>query len=1177
MSSSANETETFQHYQVAKRGDGTLWELGRGAMGITYKAFDTNLRCDVALKVINALHLDSDTARARFQREARAAAGLRHRNVATVYHLGNDDQSFFYAMEYVDGETVESLVKKRGPLPPADALQIVVQVARALGSAARQNLVHRDIKPANIMVVHEDEDEDQYIVKVIDFGLARPALGGEGSAHITMGGFVGTPQYASPEQLEEKDLDARSDIYSLGITLWYMLAARPPFTGPLGSVFIQQLTKEPPWEQLGDMPEPVRKLLAHMLQKDPAARQQSPVELRREIETCLKKLSTAGDQAGAVTPADHDGLMAETAVADTATATSANTDIADTGVDIEPVIPTPDLEIASSTARTAVLTIGSLLGGRYELAKLVGEGNNGRVFHAFDVERSRAPVAIKILHSDVLATTAERRRFEGDLSKLRLAPHPNLLEVYGLEEAGDTNFLVSEWVNGFTLVDLLRSRGQLPLRETIRLLAQAVTAADHARAHDLPRIELGLHQILAHFPTLSSEGDADTGAKTALARPLDQWPDFALKIDALGITREAGDSMTWAGDMTMMPAAPVLGRDTQTSIRGLIEGSDLFAIGLLTYELLDGAPPAVNQRDGGREARYVALSALNEPANAILRRALSPNPGFASNKEFFEALLKVSGLTMAWLAASTAPMVTAPPAAASETPETSTPSETFILDEPPASKTTAPAEDESASTMLLGDGESISAPVADPRDSTAEITALRDRPLGSASATGSTVAPPEPEPFETPEKEANLEDGAQTVLLDSTSFVTPPEAVEPSIAAAKAPESPLADASSSQTRPPEMPSPAVESWIQARDDASVSTPVPAEETPEVADFRVEKEASPVEGVASQLTEPLPPTKFPTEASIEEAVAPMEPARMDRADVSLDYPSTPSVPATSPVEEEVPIPDWRESLQKELAVEKSKPPVVVSRTQPVTAPDFVQPEPEPQGSSKLLLIVGAVAAMLIVGGLVAFLATRGNHSPAKPPVVVVRSTPVLEEKHLPLSTPAPTVAVAETIVSQPPPQAPTVEPKSEPPAPTDSNEGKAASSNPVSPVPMPAPMVVEPIAADTTRPPAPSPTPAANRPNDRDNNDRDENDRPSKPRRVVEKPVRNEPASTPARVAARERENRQSAPPEREKPARKDPPKVVERTPPKPVVERKPDKPSSTPAPRDRGPGVSFMR
>jgi serine/threonine protein kinase len=107
------EAERYQQYEVLRRGDGSLWELGRGAMGITYKAFDTNLRCAVALKVINSTYLQNDTARQRFLREARAAAALRHPDVASVFNLSTDQDNYFYVMEFIDGETVEACVKRK--------------------------------------------------------------------------------------------------------------------------------------------------------------------------------------------------------------------------------------------------------------------------------------------------------------------------------------------------------------------------------------------------------------------------------------------------------------------------------------------------------------------------------------------------------------------------------------------------------------------------------------------------------------------------------------------------------------------------------------------------------------------------------------------------------------------------------------------------------------------------------------------------------------------------------------------------------------------------------------------------------------------------------------------------------------------------------------------------------
>src|SRR5271154_2203206 len=269
------DAERYQHYEVLRRVDGSLWELGRGAMGITYKAFDTNLRCPVALKVINNSYLNSEIARQRFLREARAAASLRHQNVASVFHLGTDHESYFYAMEFVDGETVDVYIKRKGLLDPAEALGIVIQVSRALSAADKEKLVHRDLKPSNLMLVHEEEE---MVVKVIDFGLAKSTeKGAESSGTLTVGGgFVGTPHFASPEQLEEREIDIRSDIYSLGATLYYMLAGRPPFQGSMASVINQHLNQQLPSDVLVKLHPRIAALLEKMLAKRPEERFQSP-------------------------------------------------------------------------------------------------------------------------------------------------------------------------------------------------------------------------------------------------------------------------------------------------------------------------------------------------------------------------------------------------------------------------------------------------------------------------------------------------------------------------------------------------------------------------------------------------------------------------------------------------------------------------------------------------------------------------------------------------------------------------------------------------------------------------------------------------------------------------------------------------------------------------------------
>jgi len=179
--------------------DGTPVELGRGAMGVTYKAFDINLRCPVTLKVINERYLGDESARLRFLREARAAASVRHPNVASVFHLGRTGENYFYAMEFVEGETLEKLIKRAGRLEVQLALEIATHVAAGLTAVHEQHLVHRDIKPTNIMVGLKDGGAAT--VKIIDLGLAKPVNELGSQTAISMpGDFAGTPEFASPEQ-----------------------------------------------------------------------------------------------------------------------------------------------------------------------------------------------------------------------------------------------------------------------------------------------------------------------------------------------------------------------------------------------------------------------------------------------------------------------------------------------------------------------------------------------------------------------------------------------------------------------------------------------------------------------------------------------------------------------------------------------------------------------------------------------------------------------------------------------------------------------------------------------------------------------------------------------------------------------------------------------------------------
>jgi serine/threonine protein kinase len=280
----------FEHYEVLKREDGMPFELGRGAMGVTYKAIDINLRCAVALKVINARFIGDESACRRFVREARAAASVRHPNVASVFHLGKSGESYFYAMEFVDGEPLDQLIRRSSTFEVKLALEITAQVAVGLAAVHKQNLVHRDIKPGNIMVTLEG---DCATAKIIDLGLAKAAAESQSATAVSIpGSFAGTPEFASPEQFAGMSVDIRSDLYSLGATLWNMVAGRPPFLGTAAELMHQHLHAALPSGQLDYIPQSVVALLEVLLEKDPTRRFQNPTELLKAMPVITDALDS---------------------------------------------------------------------------------------------------------------------------------------------------------------------------------------------------------------------------------------------------------------------------------------------------------------------------------------------------------------------------------------------------------------------------------------------------------------------------------------------------------------------------------------------------------------------------------------------------------------------------------------------------------------------------------------------------------------------------------------------------------------------------------------------------------------------------------------------------------------------------------------------------------------------
>ena len=284
MSDTVRTTETVELDLSGRQlGDyRILRRLGRGGMADVYLAEQTSLRRQVALKILKREFSSDDTYVRRFHFEAQAAAALVHANIVQIYEVGRVEEYHYIAQEYVQGYNLRELMTRRGLPEPKLALSILRQVTAALARAAEQGVIHRDIKPENIMLTKDGE------VKVADFGLAR--ITGNGNAlNLTQVGItMGTPLYMSPEQVEGRALDTRSDLYSLGVTCYHMLAGEPPFRGETAlAVAIQHVRSEA--ERLEglrpDLPAGLCRVVHKMMAKEPQQRFQHPREVLRELRT----------------------------------------------------------------------------------------------------------------------------------------------------------------------------------------------------------------------------------------------------------------------------------------------------------------------------------------------------------------------------------------------------------------------------------------------------------------------------------------------------------------------------------------------------------------------------------------------------------------------------------------------------------------------------------------------------------------------------------------------------------------------------------------------------------------------------------------------------------------------------------------------------------------------------
>ena len=569
----------YGHFEVEMDAQGQPIRLGPGGMGLTYRAIDLHLRKRVALKVIADRLVASPSSRRRFFNEARTVAQLDHPNIARVLYLSPEEAKVcFFAMELVEGETLGQLTARAGRFPPQDALRLLRPVIGALEYLARHQIVHRDIKPENIMRANAGREE--YRIKLIDFGLAKAmddalSLLEQGESGQS---FLGSTYFASPEQVRPRGaLDARSDFYSLGATLWFLLTGAPPFTGHLFEVHEAHVYREPDWTRIPQLSPALHRLLRTLLAKEPADRPEDARELAMLWDAA----------ASEVTPSDA-ATMIDQPIAQPAPRPPA----------VAPLRESPP---------------GSKLA--WERAEAVPHGNSAPAGSGFLARNRSLGQWYFIRPLPAWLGPGERTRLSIAAQQTSASAHRSFRNIL---EAGE-RCVVSEWKPGVTLAAaLMANRDAFPLSVVLRWLPGCVELCEFALARKLDGMTVTLRGCWLEFSALL---DAETPLQR-VARPPEQWGDYRLTLDPFAAFDSALEAFSRGTDQA--PAWPKIVSDDADLIRPLAA---------TLYSLLGGREPPPG-------APLAALPALDAVQNAMLVEAIEARAPAMTVRAWAEAFQK---------------------------------------------------------------------------------------------------------------------------------------------------------------------------------------------------------------------------------------------------------------------------------------------------------------------------------------------------------------------------------------------------------------------------------------------------------------------------------------------------------------------------------------------------------
>jgi len=468
-----------------------------------------------------------------------------------------------------------------------DALSVIAQVASALAAANSKGLIHRDIKPSNIMAVRR---RNTLRIKLIDFGLAKQVT--QQDIHSSLSGkdeFRGTLAYASPEQCRAFPLDTRSDLYSLGVTLWFLLAGKVPFTGNLRAVSAAHIWAPLPLQQLPPLPEAVLDLLKSLLAKNPADRPRTPGELEDRAEALLRSLPS-------------DSVSDSEAIKVQATAFGDGS-----------VGPEADSTLIGAPVLVSYLepVTGQIRGDRFELLESLPEGVSGRLFRARERRGSDSRiVAVKFLHPSICAQEEAAESLKTQFAALQKLTLDPLIRYFALELSSKPPFLVREWVQGIPLTGVLRLKsGTLNRAEISALLKPLPGLLDALASSGLSIITVRLSKLWARLPPDLEPAKFESWVKQANAQ---DW-DSRLALDPLSLRSLVSRSVQPDSDVTLLPTSRSLAlQQNRAGIQGRAPAQLLASV---VYELLAGQPPQIDS--------YRPLAAIPDGANQRLKHGLA--------------------------------------------------------------------------------------------------------------------------------------------------------------------------------------------------------------------------------------------------------------------------------------------------------------------------------------------------------------------------------------------------------------------------------------------------------------------------------------------------------------------------------------------------------------------------